>query len=66
VIPLSLGLDALRQILFGTAAMGLLPVWAEIVLLAVSVPVFTVLAIVFMRGLEERAKREGRLTLRWQ
>jgi ABC-2 type transport system permease protein len=66
VLPLSLGLDALRQLLFGEMAQGLLPVSTEVLLLAASVVVFGFLAIRSMRFMEERAKREGRLTLRWQ
>lgn len=65
-IPLSLGLDALRQLLFGEIARGLLPLATEILLLAVSSILFVVLAIASMRFMEERAKREGKLTLRWQ
>jgi ABC-2 type transport system permease protein len=66
VLPLSLGLDALRQLLFGEVAQGLLPISTEVILLAVSVVVFGFLAVHSMRFMEERAKREGRLTLRWQ
>jgi ABC-2 type transport system permease protein len=66
VLPLSFGLDALRQLLLGDMAQGLLPVSTEVVLLAVSVVVFGYLAMKSMSFMEERAKREGRLTLRWQ
>lgn len=66
VLPLSLGLDALRQIFFGEAAQGFLPVRLEVGLVAVSIPVFALLAIFGMRHIEERAKRDGTLVLRWQ
>ena len=66
VLPLSLGLDALRQIFFGEAAQGWLPVGLEVGLVAASIPVFTVLAVFGMRYIEERAKRDGTLILRWQ
>jgi len=66
VLPLSLGLDAMRQLLFGEIAQGLLPVSTEVILLAISVVVFGFLSVRSMRFMEERAKREGRLTLRWQ
>ena len=65
-IPLSLGLDAIRQLLFGEIAQGYLPIATEIALLAISVVVFLVMAVASMRFMEERAKREGRLTLRWE
>ena len=66
IVPLSLGLDALRQLLLGELAQGLLPIRTEVILLAVSCVLFTALAVFSMRFMEERAKREGRLTLRWQ
>ena len=66
VLPLSLGLDALRQIFFGEAAQGFLSVGLEVGLVAASIPVFTLLSVVGMRLIEERAKRDGTLVLRWQ
>ena len=66
VLPLSLGLDALRQVFFGEAAQGLLPISLEIALVGASIVVFTLLAIFGMRRIEERAKRDGTLVLRWQ
>ncbi len=66
VAPLTLGLDALRQLLLGPAARGLLPVGLETALLALCVVLFLAVAAVSWRRLEERAKREGRITLRWQ
>jgi ABC-2 type transport system permease protein len=66
VLPLTLGLDALRQLLLGRAARGWLPVHVEVLLLVACVVVFPIVAAVSWRAMEERAKREGKLTLRWQ
>jgi ABC-2 type transport system permease protein len=66
VLPLTLGLDAVRQLVLGPAARGLLPVHVEVALLGACVAVFLVVAAASWRWVEERAKREGRLTLRWQ
>lgn len=65
LIPLTLGMDAVRQLVFGSE-LGWLPVPLELGLL-------TGLGILFLWGalwalklMERLAKREGRLTLRWQ
>jgi ABC-2 type transport system permease protein len=64
LLPITLGLDGIRQILYGKAAHGLLPlVWIpplQIVLLAV----FLFLAHRSLALMENLGKREGRLTLR--
>lgn len=66
VLPLSLGLDAMRQLLLGQAAHGFLSLRLEITLLAASGGVFIVIAAIAWRLMEERSKQQGRLTLRWQ
>jgi ABC-2 type transport system permease protein len=66
VIPLGLGVDAMRQVLLGAAARGLLPLPAETAALAGFAVVFTFLARVALAHLEALSKREGRLTQRWQ
>jgi len=66
VLPLSLGLDAMRQLLLGPSAHPFLSVRLEIALLAVSLALFVAIAATSWRVMEERSKREGRLTLRWQ
>jgi ABC-2 type transport system permease protein len=66
LIPLTPGLDAMRQILFPDQQMGLLPVQHEIALLAVLAVAFPLLASRALAYLERMAKVEGRLTLRWQ
>jgi ABC-2 type transport system permease protein len=66
VLPLTLGVDALRQVLLGPAAHGLLPLPAEVAILVAFGAGFLVLARFAMRHLEALSKREGRLTQRWQ
>ncbi|OGF20669.1 MAG: hypothetical protein A2V63_05735 [Candidatus Eisenbacteria bacterium RBG_19FT_COMBO_70_11] len=66
IIPLGLGLDAVRQVLLGTAARGLLPVRIEALILGAFIVVFFVLARMALTYLEGLSKREGRLTQRWQ
>ena len=63
-IPLSTGMDAMRQLLF--RAEGVLPVGAEVGLLAVLSVVFLVLAKKCLDYLERRSKIEGKLTVRWE
>ncbi len=66
-LPLGVGLDALRQLAFaGSGVQGVLPVGAEVLILAVMGVVFLVAARLALRYLEHLARREGRLTLRWQ
>ena len=66
-LPLGVGLDAMRQLAFsGSGAEGVLPVGAEILILAVMGVVFLVAARLALGYLEHLARREGRLTLRWQ
>lgn len=66
LLPLGLGVDALRQVLLGRAAHGLLPVRVEVIVLAGLSVVLLWLARVSLAHLETLAKREGRLTQRWQ
>jgi ABC-2 type transport system permease protein len=65
-LPLTTGVDALRQLLFDEAADGLLPVWLEIILLVMLSAAFLALAWFCLRYLERRARQEGRLTVKWQ
>jgi ABC-2 type transport system permease protein len=64
LIPLTAGMDAMRQILFRTP--GIFPVWQELALLAGLTVVFVTVARFSLRYLERRAKEEGKLTIRWQ
>ena len=66
VLPLGLGLDAVRQVLLGRSAHGLLPAGLEAALLAVQAAVFLAGARLALGHLESLSKREGRLTQRWQ
>ncbi len=66
LIPITLGLDAMRQLLFGELAGGLLPVTVEVVILALQAAIFIWLAAFSLDRMEQRGRREGRLTLRWQ
>ena len=63
LIPLTLGLDAMRQLVFPSGAtLGFLSVSVEIVVLVVLCGVFLVAARVLLDYLERLAIREGRLT----
>ncbi|MEQ1831604.1 MAG: ABC transporter permease [Candidatus Eisenbacteria bacterium] len=66
VLPLTLGADAIRQVLLGPAAQPLLPLGLEALGLAGFTALFLWLAHVLMAHLEALSKREGRLTQRWQ
>jgi len=66
LIPLGLGVDAMRQVLLGEGARGLLPLGTEVAALAVQAVVFLFAAKFALRHLEALSKREGRLTQRWQ
>jgi ABC-2 type transport system permease protein len=65
ILPLGLGVDAMRQALLGAGAHGLLPLREEIIILALFSAVFLVLARYALSYLEMLSKREGRLTQRW-
>lgn len=63
VIPLTLGLDAIRQLVSPSgAALGFLPVGAEIGVLSALCVVFLVAARWLLEHMERLAVREGRLT----
>lgn len=66
LVPLGLGVDAIRQVLMGKAARGLLPLPTETLILVGFSAVFIVLARASLAYLEGLSKREGRLTQRWQ
>ena len=64
LIPVTLGLDAMRQLLFADSSTGFLPVSTEAVILAVLGVVFLVVSKWALDYLEMLARREGRLTER--
>jgi len=66
IIPITLGLDAMRQLLFGDQTQGLLPVTTELALLLVSAVAFIVAAHFALKKMEYLGRKEGRLTMRWQ
>ncbi len=66
VLPLTLGTDAIRQVLLGADAHGLLPLPLEALALAAFGVFFLWLARLSLAYLEGLSKRAGRLTQRWQ
>ena len=66
IVPLGFGLDAMRQVVLGSAAHGLLPVPIETAILFGLGLFFLMTARFALDYLERLAKREGRLTQRWQ
>ncbi len=66
IIPITLGLDAMRQLLFGQESMGFLPIDTEILILLALAIFFIIGARFALNFMEYLGKREGRLTLRWQ
>lgn len=72
VIPLTAGMDAMRQLLFPvnyadpTRRDGLLPVGVELAILAGLAVAFLFAARRCLAVLERKAKEEGRLSIRWQ
>ncbi len=67
LIPLTLGIDAMRQLFFEAGRKhAFLPLWTEILILAALSVVFLWLANLSLLKMENLGKKEGRLTLRWQ
>lgn len=64
IIPLTAGMDAMRQVLFRTP--GILPVETEIWLLIGLSVVFLIAAQWCLRYIERLAKETGKITVRWQ
>ena len=66
-IPITLGLDAMRQLLFpGGWTFPVFSVNVELAVLAVLCVVFIVLSKFALDFMENKGKKDGRLTLRWQ
>jgi ABC-2 type transport system permease protein len=68
LIPITLGLDAMRQLLYPRLMekFRFLPVETELVILAGLSILFLFLARLGLRFFEDLARKEGRLTLRGQ
>jgi ABC-2 type transport system permease protein len=67
-LPLAVGLDAMRQLAFVESdfPVGTPPPQVEALILVVMTVVFIGLARWMLRTLERMARREGRLSVRWQ
>jgi ABC-2 type transport system permease protein len=66
IIPVSLGLDAMRQLLFPGQIEGVLPAWLELLILAGMGVLFVGIAYLLLKRMEWLARVEARLSLRWQ
>ena len=67
ILPMTLGLDAMRQLLFDAPNNPWLMPWQyELILLAVSGVLFFIAALYSLDFMENLGKKEGRLTMRWQ
>jgi ABC-2 type transport system permease protein len=67
LLPLAVGLDAIRQLTFSQVPdIGVLPPATEALILVVMAVVFPLLARFALRYFERRARAEGRLVARWQ
>ena len=67
LIPLTLGLDAMRQLVFPEAAdWGFLDPKVELVILLISSVVMLFLARNLLNFMERKGKETGKLTMRWQ
>jgi ABC-2 type transport system permease protein len=68
ILPLAVGLDAMRQLAFADSAYpaGTPPPGVEALILVAMTVVFTLLARWTLKTLERRARQEGRLSVRWQ
>ncbi len=68
IVPITLGLDALRQLFYPSTSseFGFLPIELELGILAVLCVVFLILSKRSLDYLERLGKTTGRLTLRWQ
>jgi ABC-2 type transport system permease protein len=64
-VPVSLGLDAMRQLLFPGQIVGVFAPWIELVVLAVLGVVFVIAAYLMLKRMEWLAKDEAKLSLRW-
>jgi ABC-2 type transport system permease protein len=65
LVPMTLGLDAMRQLLLpGTPVF--IPAGTEALLVAIQVPIYAVLAGISLRYMEKRARRDGKLVTRWE
>jgi ABC-2 type transport system permease protein len=64
IIPLTSGMDALRQILFQDP--GYFPLQTNVIILSCLSLVFLSLAYYLLRYLEQKARQDGKLTVKWE
>ena len=65
LVPMTLGLDAMRQLLLpGTP--NFIPAGTETLLVAAQIPIFALLAGIALRYMESRARADGKLVTRWE
>ena len=65
LVPMTLGLDAMRQVLLpGTPVF--IPAGIETALVATQIPFFALLAWASLRYMESRARAQGKLVTRWE
>ena len=65
LVPMTLGLDAMRQLLLpGTPVF--IPAGTETLLVAAQIPIFALLAGISLRYMESRARADGKLVTRWE
>ena len=65
LLPLTLGLDAMRQLLLPAGLPVFIPVGVEALLVALQIPLYGAAAYVALRRMEALARRDGKLTSRW-
>ena len=66
-VPMTLGLDAIRQLIFAGAPVNpLFPVWVELILLVIATVLLNWAALRMLEYMERLGKQTGRLTLKAQ
>ncbi|MEN3045726.1 MAG: ABC transporter permease [Candidatus Hydrothermales bacterium] len=66
LLPLTLGLDAIRQGFFGEEAQGFLNIYVELIILTFLAIIFIFMSYFFLKKMEEIAREKGTLIERWQ
>jgi ABC-2 type transport system permease protein len=66
IIPVSMGLDGIRQLAYGDKAQGFIPVGYEMIVLGVLAVAFLFLSSKALKLMERKAREAGTLSTRWQ
>lgn len=66
IIPVTLGLDALRQIMFSAPSIGLLSPEVELMILSVMAVIFVIASVFAVAKLEDLGRKFGKLTVKEQ